>query len=269
MSFVGYFFADKADQVYTLSNMNLERERYLKHLPILTGQISEQEIVELTPNILLLTHNQIETVQTSRQVIIVSGPPGSGKDTIVTSILAKSTHFGWPKTVTTRAQRESEIGNDPYIRMTEEAFEREKAAGAFMETDFHGSWYGSPKAELVRIFDEGKTPILRIDPNGAESILKLAKEHQEPFHDTQVTYAYVVPTNGYELYQRLMKRTLDDNGNNYYEALHKTQQRIKSAVLPDLTHMGQAHLILINKDNNFEQLTDEFLHVIDVSQPTT
>lgn len=242
--------------------MILERELHFDQLPILHGQILEKDTVAVSDNILKVTTNPIESEHTNRSVVIVSGPPGSGKDTLVTHMLARSDTFGWPKTVTTRAIRESEVGNDPYIRMTESEFKEAQAAGAFMETDYHGSWYGSPKAELERIYTEGKTPILRIDPNGAESLIDLGKKRQSPFENTQIMYAYVVPTNGYEIYQRLMRRTMNDNGNNFNEALHKTQSRIKTAVLPDLTHIGHAHLILINRHNNLEQLTEEFLAVI-------
>lgn len=244
--------------------MYYEREHAPVELPIFRGQLSEQDITRVSENILAIPKNIPEQEGHSRQIIIVSGPPGSGKDTVVSHILEKSDAFGWPKTVTTREPRQSEIGNDPYIRMTEEEFLLAKERGEFIETDFHGSWYGSPKKELERIFDMGKTPILRIDPNGAESILKLSEEKLSIFRDTAVMYCFVVPTNGYELYQRLMRRTLSDNGNRYDEALHKTQNRIKTAVMPDLAHIGRAQLILINRHGKIDELTEEFLQLFEV-----
>jgi guanylate kinase len=248
--------------------MFYEREGIRSELPILRGQLLETDITPLSDHVLLVPKNISEQEHTTKQLIIVSGPPGSGKDTVVSKILEKSDAYGWPKTVTTREPRASEIGNDPYIRMTEEEFLKERALGAFMETDYHGSWYGSPKSELERIYALGKTPILRIDPNGAESILRLQTEPNSFLIHTQVIYAYVVPTNGYELYQRLMRRTLSDNGNQYDEALHKTQNRIKTAVMPDLAHIGQAHMILVNRHGEIDELTEEFLEVVTPRLPS-
>lgn len=243
--------------------MSIERGVDIQKYPILEGIGDTQEMRLISEHIVELQPANDEIERTTSKLLIVSGPPGSGKDTLVQALLQKSDAYGVPKTATTRPQRASEIEFDPYIRLSEEEFLKERANGQFIETDFHGFWYGSPISELQRVQSENKIPIMRIDPNGAESILKLKMVGAEMFESTSILYTYIVPPDGYMLFQRLMKRTLKDNGYQYDLALHQTQARIKSAVLPDLSHMDKAHLILLNPQGGLSDLASEFINVLE------
>lgn len=243
--------------------MSIEHNLNIGKYPILAEIMGSVEWNILSPHIVELPQRSPEKDSSTNKLLIVSGPPGSGKDTLVQEVLRKSDLYAMSMTATTRPQRASEIEFDPYIRFSEEEFLMQRNSGQFIETNFRGAWYGSPISELVRVQESGKIPILRVGPEGAERILELKTLGAEIFAQMSILYTYIIPPNGYELFQRLMNRTLKDNDDNYDKALRQTQERIKSAVMPDLCRMDKAHLILLNPYGQLSELADELIAVLE------
>ena len=102
----------------------------------------------------------------SGKIIVISGPGGAGKGTVVDAVLAHDEQFVVSRSWTTRAQRPGEA-DDAYNFVTTDEFEAAIAEGAFLEYDHHfGNYYGSP----VPSGDDSRDLVLEIDVNGARHI---------------------------------------------------------------------------------------------------
>ena len=110
-------------------------------------------------------------------IVVLSGPSGSGKSTIVQRLLAESpVPLQMAVSATTRPSRPGEIDGVHYYFLDRPQFEAKLAAGEFLEwAEVHrsGYLYGTLKSELQRIWDSGKWPLLEVDVEGAQSIMRL------------------------------------------------------------------------------------------------
>lgn len=108
-------------------------------------------------------------------LFIISGPSGSGKSTLVASLLQQCRKpLRQSISATTRPPREGEIDGQQYHFWSRERFEREMAAGAFLEfAHVHGTdWYGTPNTEVEPFLLQGIGVILVIDVQGAQQVRK-------------------------------------------------------------------------------------------------
>ena len=109
-------------------------------------------------------------------LIIVSGPAGVGKNTVVARLLKES---GLPLrrsvSVTTRSPRPGETDDVDYHFWTRERFQEQVAAGAFLEyATVHGdNFYGTLRSEVDRYRAEGIGVVLVIDVQGAAAVRRL------------------------------------------------------------------------------------------------
>ncbi len=104
-------------------------------------------------------------------LVVVSGPSGVGKSTIV-SVLAQQRPQVVPiVTATTRDRREGEVDKVHYHFLSLEEFERLRDADGLLESaQVHGNWYGTPIDQVRGILAAGRDAILTIDPQGARSV---------------------------------------------------------------------------------------------------
>ncbi len=103
----------------------------------------------------------------ANKLIVVSGPAGVGKGTIVKKVVAKRTDVALSVSCTTRAPRTGEKHGEAYYFISKDEFLRRIAENDFLEYDEHfGNYYGTP-ASFVREKLRDKTVILEIDVVGA------------------------------------------------------------------------------------------------------
>ena len=99
-------------------------------------------------------------------IIVISGPGGVGKGTVVSRLLANNAELALSRSWTTRDRRPGEA-EDAYSFVSIAEFEAAIENGSFLEWDHHfGNYYGSP----VPAADEERDLILEIDVNGAQQI---------------------------------------------------------------------------------------------------
>ena len=105
-------------------------------------------------------------------LIIFSGPSGSGKGTIMKSLLARREDTVLSVSMTTRDPRPGEIDGYHYHFVTREVFEQTIAENGFLEyAEYNGNYYGTPAAPTYRLLEEGKNVMLEIEVQGAEKVM--------------------------------------------------------------------------------------------------
>ncbi len=105
-------------------------------------------------------------------LVVVSGPSGVGKSTIVAELAASRPQVVPIVTATTRPRRPGEVDKVHYHFLTDEEFDRLRAQDGLLESAIvHGThWYGTPIEQVRGILAAGRDAILTIDPQGARSV---------------------------------------------------------------------------------------------------
>lgn len=105
--------------------------------------------------------------------MIISGPSGVGKDTIIEAMQKRvpSHPRHYVVTVTTRARRPAEIDGVSYHFLEEDDYERLRLADGLLEaSEVHGNWYGTPRDQVQSALASGRDAILKIDVQGAHKV---------------------------------------------------------------------------------------------------
>ncbi|MBP5300578.1 MAG: guanylate kinase, partial [Victivallales bacterium] len=151
--------------------------------------------------------------------IILSGPSGVGKFTIVRQAGTQLANWCFSVSCTTRAPRPGEVDGKDYHFYTKEHFEQEIAASSFLEwAEVHGNYYGTLRQPVQETIQSGGLMILDIDVQGARQIrTAIAGSPDEPSFVT----VFVAPPSLTELERRLRGR-----GTETEESI---QKRLKNA----------------------------------------
>jgi guanylate kinase len=108
------------------------------------------------------------------KLILVIGPTGSGKGTLLAYVREQIPTLIFPVSCTTRAMRPGEVSGQTYYFVSPEEFERRVQAGEFLEWAEYGhNRYGTLKSEIIPALEEGKTVIREIEVQGARQIQQL------------------------------------------------------------------------------------------------
>jgi len=107
-------------------------------------------------------------------LLVLSGPSGSGKGTIVSHILKSNPDFALSVSLTTRDPRPGEIDGVHYGFVSKEAFQKELETGNMLEyTEYCGNFYGTPEDRVNELLNKGINVILEIETVGALNVKRL------------------------------------------------------------------------------------------------
>lgn len=130
-------------------------------------------------------------------LIVVSGPSGCGKGTVLAEIL-KSDRIFYSVSATTRSPRPGETDGVNYYFLTKERFEQLIGEDGMLEyASYCGNYYGTPKKPVEDMLAQGKHVILEIEVQGAMKIMEKCPE---------AVFVFILPPSLKELERRLNKR---------------------------------------------------------------
>lgn len=134
------------------------------------------------------------------KIIIITAPSGAGKTSITRYLLKKYPMLAFSVSAATREPRGREKDGVDYYFLSPEEFRQKIKNDEFVEWEmvYEGKYYGTLKAELQRIWAEGKTPILDIDVKGAI--------HVQQQCQGKALSIFVLPPSIDELHKRLKAR---------------------------------------------------------------
>ena len=135
-------------------------------------------------------------------LIVVSGPSGAGKDTIVNRVVEDMKDTKISVSMTSRAPRGKEVEGVDYYFVSKEEFEESIKNDEFLEYAIvhNNQYYGTPKAKLEEQINKGKNVILVIDIQGALKVKEIVKE---------ALFIFIMPPSMEELKERLIKRNTE------------------------------------------------------------
>ncbi len=159
-------------------------------------------------------------------IIVVSGPGGVGKSTIVEELVKRDEKLWLSRSWTTRNRRDGEL-QDAYKFVTHDQFQEHIAAGGFLEwTEFLGNFYGTPMPKAP----DGKDIVLEIEVDGAQQVKKLHAD---------ALLLFVLPPTREEQKARLVGRG---------DTEQKVDQRLRKAEDEEPVGKALADFVLINDD---------------------
>jgi guanylate kinase len=177
-------------------------------------------------------------------LIVISGPSGVGKDSVLQSMKERNLPFHFVVTATTRQKREDEIHGKDYFFVSKEEFARMIEQEELIEYAIvYNDYKGIPKQQVREALASGKDVIMRIDVQGAATVRKLAAEAVLIFLTTQSEE---------ELVKRLKTRKT--------EAVEDLSLRIATA-RKELSRVGEFDYVIVNADGRLNE-TVEIVEVI-------
>ncbi|MET3113191.1 guanylate kinase [Pedobacter sp. CG_S7] len=191
----------------------------------------------------------MDTTMKQGKLIIFSAPSGAGKTTIVKHLLQKYPFLSFSISATTREARGDEEHEKDYYFISKEAFLHKVARQEFVEFEevYNGTFYGTLRSEIQRIWNEGKHVIFDIDVEGG---LRLKRKYEE-----NALAIFVQPPSLEVLKERLTGRGTD--------SLAKLKERFIKAE-KELQYADKFDVILKNYDldvacQEAERLIDNFI----------
>ena len=143
------------------------------------------------------------TGKSPRPVFVVTGPSGAGKGTLIQLVLPRFPELALAVSATTREQRPGEENGVHYWFLSREEFAEKIAAGEFLEwVDYVGNLYGTLNSEIDRLRDQGRSPLLELETDGAIRVKRRA--------ENAVTIFVTAPVD--ELERRLRSRATESSG---------------------------------------------------------
>ncbi|RAP30251.1 guanylate kinase [Candidatus Marinamargulisbacteria bacterium SCGC AG-343-D04] len=158
------------------------------------------------------------------KIIIISGPSGVGKGTIISKILKEVDFLELATSATTRQKRKGERDNKEYYFLSEKEFSLHIDSDGFLEwCHVHQAKYGTLKSEVDRINSNNKIVLLEIDTQGAKKIKKAVPN---------ALFIFIAPPSLDALNERLVNRNTESS-EDLTKRLKTAEEEIKQTELYD------------------------------------
>ncbi len=184
------------------------------------------------------------------RVYIISGPSGTGKDTLMKKLFEKLPELAFSISSITRPIRSDEVPGEKYNFISHEQFEKMLADDEFLEHNLYvGNYYGTPKTPVINCIEKGQDILIEVDVNGAAQI-------REKMPD--VVTIFILPPSLEEL-----KRRLTSRGTDSPEVIEK---RLNEA-LREIEGSVDYDFVVVN--DKLEKAVDDFINILSVDKCKT
>ncbi len=178
-------------------------------------------------------------------LVVLSGPSGVGKDTVLQKMRELGLPMHYALTATTRNRRPGEMDGYHYYFLTEEEFEKKKEQNEFLEhACVYGYWYGSLKAPIREALERNQDVILKIDVQGARSVRKEAPD---------ALFIFLAPPSIEWLRHHLRARKT--------ETPEKLREREQAAIV-EMDARDEFDHVVVNRDGDVEGVVREIEDLI-------
>jgi guanylate kinase len=138
------------------------------------------------------------------RLIVISGPSGAGKGTLISRLLERSDQFRVATSATTRPRRRNEVDGREYHFMSDAEFQQRVDRNEFLEhVSYAGGRYGTLREEVDRLLETGHDVILELEVDGAFNVRRRRPDARLVFID---------PPSFEDLERRLTERATDSAG---------------------------------------------------------
>lgn len=176
-------------------------------------------------------------------LIVISGPSGAGKDTVVNRLKEINNNIWVSISCTSRLPRGEEIDGKDYFFLTKEEFEEKIKNNQFLEyAIYNNNYYGTPVDKIKEKLDNGIDVILVIEVQGALYIKQ---------HIKDAIFIFIMPPSMEELKNRLIKRKTDSK--------EKILERFKIAY-NEINEITKYNYVVVNDD--IEKATNKVNSII-------
>lgn len=181
------------------------------------------------------------------RVYIISGPSGSGKDTVLKGVFARVPQIKFSISSITRDMRPGEVEGEKYNFISRERFEQMLANDELLEHNvFVGNYYGTPKAPVINCIENGQDMFIEVDVNGAAQIRQKMPD---------AVSIFVMPPSLEVLKSRLCGRGTDSDG--------IITKRLDEA-LREISRATEYDYIVVN--DNLEKAVDDVVAIMSVDR---
>jgi guanylate kinase len=192
-----------------------------------------------------MTEFECASRRTEPLLIVISGPSGVGKDTIIQRMKERDLHFQFVITATTRPPRPNEVHGRDYFFYSPTEFAQMIEKGELLEYALvYNDYKGIPKAQVRDALTSGKDVVMRLDVQGADTIRQLCPD---------ALLIFLSPQSDDEMISRLQERKT--------ETPDGLKVRIATAQ-QEMTHINSFDYLVINRELHLDETVDTIISII-------
>jgi guanylate kinase len=178
-------------------------------------------------------------------LIVISGPSGVGKDTVIQRMRERNLPFYFVVTATTRPPRPNEVHGKDYFFYSNAEFTRMIEKGELLEHALvYKDYKGIPRAQVRDALASGKDVVMRLDVQGADTIRALCPD---------ALLIFLTPQDEAEMVDRLQARKT--------ESVEALKLRIDTAH-HEMTHLQSYDYVVINREFHLDETVDTIIAII-------